>query len=114
MLEIYRQMGLFPGFRGGFTAVARDESRHVIFGVKFLRDMIQQDRANATVVHDAIEKFGKIAIDSLTPAQEQLQRILDAGEDPWVTPRYAVESLRKKLKVIGLNMALPDVPPTPA
>src|SRR6266567_3328850 len=55
MLEIYRQMGLFPGFRGGFTAVARDESRHVIFGVKFLRDMIQQDAAYAKKVYAAIE-----------------------------------------------------------
>src|SRR5207237_6015780 len=41
LLELYRQDNLFPSFRGGFTAVARDESRHVIFGVKFLRDMIQ-------------------------------------------------------------------------
>src|SRR5438128_6474903 len=37
ILEIYRQLNLFPSFRAGFTAVARDESRHVIFGVKFLR-----------------------------------------------------------------------------
>src|SRR2546421_10704372 len=32
LLEIYRQDNLFPGFRGGFTALGRDESRHVLFG----------------------------------------------------------------------------------
>jgi ribonucleoside-diphosphate reductase beta chain len=35
------------------------------------------------------------------------------GDDPWVTPRYAQESLRKKRKVIGLSMKLPPVPSIP-
>src|SRR5438067_2790457 len=38
ILDFYRQNNLFPAFRGGFTAVARDESRHIVFGVKFFRD----------------------------------------------------------------------------
>ena len=113
ILEAYRQSNLFPAFRGGFTAVARDESRHVVFGVKFLRDMIQQDKANARVVHDAIEKYAQTAIDAITPAQQQMANILAQGQDPWVTPRYAEDSLRKKLKVIGLEMNLPSVPPPP-
>src|SRR5205814_4864748 len=62
ILEFYRQKNLFPAFRGGFTAVARDESRHVVFGVKFLREMIQQDANNAKIVHDAIEKYTPIAL----------------------------------------------------
>ena len=33
--------------------VARDESRHVVFGVKFLRDMIQQ-RIPDTLYHDDV------------------------------------------------------------
>jgi ribonucleoside-diphosphate reductase beta chain len=113
ILEAYRQFNLFPAFRGGFTAVARDESRHVVFGVKFLRDMIQQDKANARVVHDAIEKYAQTAIEAISPGQEQVANILAAGQDPWVTPRYAQDSLRKKLKVIGLEMLLPSVPPPP-
>ena len=113
ILEIYRQNNLFPAFRGGFTAVARDESRHVVFGVKFLRDMIQQNRDYAKVVHDAIAKYAPIAIQGISPAPEQLANILAAGQDPWVTPRYGVESLGKKLKVIGLSMPLPEIPPAP-
>jgi ribonucleoside-diphosphate reductase beta chain len=113
ILEAYRQFNLFPAFRGGFTAVARDESRHVVFGVKFLRDMIQQDKANARVVHDAIEKYAQTAIEAITPGPEQVANILAAGQDPWVTPRYAQDSLRKKLKVIGLEMNVPSVPPPP-
>jgi ribonucleoside-diphosphate reductase beta chain len=112
-LEFYRLNGLFPGFRGGFTAVARDESRHVIFGVKFLRDMIQRDHAYAKVVQSAIEKYATAALDSLTPIDEQITRMLAQNLDPWVTPRFALDSLRKKLKVVGLIIDLPYIPPPP-
>jgi ribonucleoside-diphosphate reductase beta chain len=115
ILEIYRVNGLFPAFRGGFTAVARDESRHVVFGVKFLREMIQRDAANARIVHDAVEKYAPTAIEAISPAPEQIKNILAMGNDPWMTPRYAQESLVKKLKVIGLSMKLPmePLPPVP-
>jgi len=109
ILEFYRINGLFPAFRGGFTAVARDESRDVVFGVKFLRDMIQQDASNARIVHDTIDKYAPIAFEAIAPAPEQMQAILAMGQDPWVTPRYAQESLGKKLKVMGLSMKLPPL-----
>ncbi|MEO8953569.1 MAG: ribonucleotide-diphosphate reductase subunit beta [Ktedonobacteraceae bacterium] len=113
ILEAYRQFNLFPAFRGGFTAVARDESRHVVFGVKFLREMVHQDTAHAQVVQASINKYAPIALKALTPSDEYIPNILAQKADPWVTPRYALDSLRKKLKVIGLNMELPSVPPVP-
>jgi len=113
ILELYRQNNLFPAFRGGFTAVARDESRHVVFGVKFLREMIQRDAANARVVKAAIDKYAQVAFTALTPADENIPDILAMQQDPWVSPRYALDSLRKKIKVIGLSMDLPVVPPPP-
>ncbi len=113
ILEFYRQNNIFPAFRGGFTAVARDESRHVVFGVKFLREMIQHDAQNARFVHQAVAKYAPIAIKALTPADEFIPNILAMQADPWLTPRYAQDLLRKKLKVIGLCMELPAVPPPP-
>ena len=113
ILEFYRMNDLFPAFRGGFTAVARDESRHVVFGVKFLREMIQQDASNARIVHDAVEKYTPTALEGISPAPEQVQIMLANGEDPWTTPRYAQESLAKKLKVIGLSMKVPQIPGKP-
>jgi ribonucleoside-diphosphate reductase beta chain len=113
ILENYREQNLFPAFRGGFTAVARDESRHVVFGVKFLRDMVQTDHAYAKVIQSAIEKYIPRALSAITPDDEQIPRILEQQQDPWVTPRFAVESLRKKLKVVGLSMPIPEIPPVP-
>jgi len=37
LLRFFRAVGLMPGFTAGFTAVARDESRHIGFGVLALR-----------------------------------------------------------------------------
>jgi ribonucleoside-diphosphate reductase beta chain len=85
----------------------------VVFGVKFLRDMIQRDHSYAKVVQAAVDKYAPDALLAITPADEQVQRFLTAGEDPWVTPRFAQDSLRKKLKVVGLSMSLPEVPPAP-
>jgi ribonucleoside-diphosphate reductase beta chain len=115
MLEIYRTNNLFPAFRGGFTAVARDESRHVVFGVKFLRDMIRRDNAHAHVVDAAIDKYAPIAIRGISPHPDMVTRILAMGGDPWVSPRYAMDSLAKKLRVIGLRISakLPAIPPPP-
>jgi ribonucleoside-diphosphate reductase beta chain len=113
ILEFYRQNNIFPAFRGGFTAVARDESRHVVFGVKFLREMIQRDAANAMTIKASIDKYAPVALTALTPADEYIPNILAMQEDPWVTPRYALDSLRKKIKVVGLSMELPVVPPPP-
>src|SRR5260221_13567182 len=91
ILEAYRTSGLFPAFRGGFTAVARDESRHVVFGVKFLREMIQRDAAYARVVHDAVEKYAPSALEAIAPAPVQVQNMLAAGQNPWMTARDSGE-----------------------
>src|SRR5437763_7832495 len=93
ILEFYRLHELFPAFRGGFTAVARDESRHVVFGVKFLREMIQRDANNAMIVHDAVEKYTPTALAAIYPAPQQVQIMLANGHDPWQTHRYAQDSL---------------------
>jgi ribonucleoside-diphosphate reductase beta chain len=113
VLEQFRQQNLLAAFRGGFTAVARDESRHVLFGVKFLRDMLQRDAAYGEVIQAAVRTYAPAAIAALEPAEAEIPALLARHEDPWLTQRYGQNSLAKKLKVIGLNMELPAVPPPP-
>ena len=43
MIRSLKERGLVPGLHRRFTAVNRDESRHVGFGVKFLADAIKAD-----------------------------------------------------------------------
>lgn len=110
LLELYRKENLFPAFRSGMVALTRDESRHVLFGVRFLRDTLQRDAAYVSVVAAALEKYAPAALTAVTPPSESIQAMLARGEDPWKTPRYARDSLRKKLRAVGLNIELPALP----
>lgn len=49
-----RDEDILPGFRAGFTAVARDESRHVAFGVRVLRDLLAHDASLIEPIHEGI------------------------------------------------------------
>jgi ribonucleoside-diphosphate reductase beta chain len=104
MIKSLKERGWFPGFTAGFTAVNRDESRHVGFGVKFLADAIKADRANARIVEDTLKECLPVAPLVFVP--------------PWVddpydfqTPfyhsseiyEYAARSLSKKLAAMGLD-----------
>ena len=97
----------FPGFTAGFTAVNRDESRHVGFGVKFLADAIKDDPANATIIEDTLKETLPVASLVFVP--------------PWVddpynfeTPfyhsseifAYSLKALSKKLAAMGLDPAM--------
>ena len=107
MIKSMRERGWFPGFVAGFTAVNRDESRHVGFGVKFLSDAIKADRANARIVEETLKECLAVAPLVFVP--------------PWVddpydfeTPfyhsseifEYAAKSLSKKLAAMGLDPAM--------
>ena len=96
-----------PGFVQGFTAVNRDESRHVGFGVKFLADAIKADQANARIIEDTLKECLPIAPLVFAPSWV---------EDPYnfETPfyhssevfQYAMKSLSKKLAAMGLDPAM--------
>src|ERR687892_2061330 len=106
MIKSLKERDAFPGFTAGVTAVNRDESRHVGFGVKFLADAIKADKANARIVEDTLKECLPVAPLVFVP--------------PWVddpydfeTPfyhssevfEYATKSLAKKLAAMGLDPA---------
>ena len=107
MIKSLKERDAFPGFVAGFTAVNRDESRHVGFGVKFLADAIKDDPANARIVESTLKECLPVAPLVFVP--------------PWVdnpydfqTPfyhsseifEYATKSLSKKLAAMGLDPAM--------
>jgi ribonucleoside-diphosphate reductase beta chain len=107
IIRSLRERGWLPGFTAGFTAVNRDESRHVGFGVKFLADAIKADRENARIIEATLKETLPIATLVFVP--------------PWVdnpydfeTPfyhsseifDYAMKALSKKLAAMGLDPAM--------
>ena len=107
IIRSLKERGWFPGFTAGFTAVNRDESRHVGFGVKFLADAIKDDPENARIIEATLKETLPVASLVFVP--------------PWVddpynfqTPfyhsceifAYAMKALSKKLAAMGLDPAM--------
>jgi ribonucleoside-diphosphate reductase beta chain len=103
MLNRNKRLGWYPAFQQGFTAVARDESRHVLFGVRFLRDMVQQDQAHAGTIRNTIARWLPQIRETLYLSEMQRAVLTAFGEDPNDVINFGMSSLRKKLKVIGVK-----------
>ena len=113
MLQLYKQMEIFPGYQIGFTSVARDESRHVLFGVKFLYDMVQADNKYAYRIVDFINGLLQGLYDFGRPAPEFMPMRLKTGQDIDWTPKFYASALRRKLRAMGIHANIPDPKPTP-
>jgi len=105
ILRYLKEVDKLPGFRQGFTAVNRDESRHVGFGVKFLADAIKEDPRHKATIQATLQETLPIGTLALAPPMV---------DDPYSfeTPfgyksdeifGYAMKSLSKKLAAMGME-----------
>lgn len=113
MLQFYKQAGIFPGYQIGFTSVARDESRHVLFGVKFLYDMVRADNQYAYRIVDFINGLLPGLYEFGRPSPEFAVMRYQQGLDVDWTPKFYASALRRKLRAIGIQASIPDPKPTP-
>lgn len=102
LLNFIREEGLLPGFRQGFTAVARDESRHVSFGVKFLKEMVHRDERYAKVIQSTLDRIVPVGMSVIEPPGGDYSYFepLPYGADDLMS--YALSSLTKRLRAIGV------------
>jgi ribonucleoside-diphosphate reductase beta chain len=84
----YERYGSFPGLAAGQRLVARDEARHIGFGVSYARWRMTEDREHTI---DVVEEF----VDDFTElAANLLQNALADGMDAQVLAGYGVEAER--------------------
>jgi ribonucleoside-diphosphate reductase beta chain len=102
IIEYNEEQGTLPAFVEGFQNVARDEHRHIAFGVRFLTDMAKQDSRYREAIQRTMAEALPIADGVLDPPW--------AEEDDWElfgysraeTHAFAAQCLSRRLKVIGL------------
>lgn len=108
LLNIVREMGILPGFYAGFTAVARDESRHVNFGVRALMEAGLRDPIHLQATQDQVFKLLPNACRivaapdrafALTPEQTPENLRIN----PYDVRAFSLDSLTKRLRVVGLS-----------
>lgn len=105
VLRLLRANDLLPGFRAGFTAVTRDESRHVSYGVWALREAVRAGREAdiRTVVDDALPYCLGVG----TNPEIKLPRPQDVPPSVRVDPReqwaFVIDSIARRLRTAAVG-----------
>ena len=104
-LESMREQGLTArGFYRGFTAVARDESRHVSFGIKLLQEAVREDAARyAPLIQKTLVECLPLITGTLDPPDPRY--VTEFGHTESEIVQFAFDSLNKRLRAIGIRLA---------
>jgi ribonucleoside-diphosphate reductase beta chain len=109
ILAFCRDRHVLPAFRSGFTAVARDESRHVGAGVRILQDLIRMDQDCVGAVQQLIREVLPFAAQQFQPPHADFTYLTVLGYDSTELFRFGLFSLNKRLRAAGVPF--PDVGP---
>jgi ribonucleoside-diphosphate reductase beta chain len=101
IIEYNTEQGTLPAFVEGFQNVARDEHRHIAFGVRFLAEMASADPSYREAIQSMMAEALPIADRVLDPpwAEEEDAWQMFSREE---THAFAAQALSRRLKVIGL------------
>jgi ribonucleoside-diphosphate reductase beta chain len=92
------------GFYRGFTAVARDESRHVNFGIKVLQEAVRDDpRRFGPLIQRTLVECLPLITGTIEPPDPRY--FTEYGHTQEEILEYALSSLNKRLRAIGINLA---------
>jgi ribonucleoside-diphosphate reductase beta chain len=108
LLGIIREMGILPGFYTGFTAVARDESRHVNFGVRALMEAGIRDRSLVGRVEEVVFRLLESACRIVAAPDRRFalkpeETPPNLQINPYEVRAFSLNSLTKRLGVAGIS-----------
>ena len=96
--------GLYPGFCKGFSLVERDEHRHIAFGVRFLKEMVERDSRYGKIVERRVAELVPKAIHVFQPPYaDSAREFVSYGYHSSQIYGYAYRKLKRRLKIIGLD-----------
>jgi ribonucleoside-diphosphate reductase beta chain len=105
VLRILRAADLLPGFRAGFTAITRDESRHVSYGIWALRQAVRAGHEGdiRTVVDRTLSYCMRVFANPEVKLPDPRSIPPGARVDPREQWAFAVDSLTKRLRSAGVS-----------
>ncbi|HVE91812.1 MAG TPA: ribonucleotide-diphosphate reductase subunit beta [Actinomycetota bacterium] len=109
LLDLCRNLGVLPGFYKGFMAVTRDESRHVGFGVRVLRELREADPSLGPRIMDVMrESIPDVVRLTHPPDQDHNLELLEVIPAEFVigpqeAHRYAFTHILKRLSAVGFG-----------
>jgi len=100
IIDYNEREGTLPGFVEGFTNVARDEHRHIAFGVRFLTQKANEDPKYREAIQRTMAEAIPVTEGVLEPPWDEEQDIFGVNREE--THAFAAQCLSRRLKVIGL------------
>jgi ribonucleoside-diphosphate reductase beta chain len=98
--------GLLPGFVDGYSKIHHDETRHIGYGVWFLRETIRERPNQADVVRQALRDLLPSVAGSLAPPDTGSERDFAAiGATSEAIRDFALGGLTRRLDIIGVPLA---------
>jgi ribonucleoside-diphosphate reductase beta chain len=104
-----RDNQLLPGFRAGFTAVARDESRHVSFGARVMQDLLAEDPSLIGPIHEGLREALRLGTALYQPPRGDVTYTSAFGYSLGDLFNYGGIQLEKKMRAIGAPMPTVDI-----
>jgi ribonucleoside-diphosphate reductase beta chain len=93
---------LLPGFIHGYSKIHHDETRHIGYGVWFLRETIRERPEQADSVRATMRDLLPAVADSLKPPGDNAtQDLLGVSEDD--VRNFALQGLTRRLSIIGVQ-----------
>ena len=102
IIEYNERIGTLPGFVEGFSNVARDEHRHIAFGVRFLSECVKEDDRYREVIQNMLNESLPIADGVIDPPWDESEDLEYFGFTREESHAFAAQALTRRLKVIGL------------
>lgn len=95
IVQSLRNVPLMPGVKAAFTAMCRDESRHVGYGLHALRQGMAAGEADD--IYDVLEQAAPMAL------RIDEGRTRDVPDDALTMRQLSIDSLRRQLRLIGVE-----------
>ena len=92
---------LLPGFVDGYSKIHRDETRHIGYGVWYLRETIRQHPDAGDIVRTTLRDLLPAVAESLKPPGDgAAESVLGVSEDD--LRQFALAGLTRRLSIIGV------------
>jgi ribonucleoside-diphosphate reductase beta chain len=100
--DYLRDNSLLPGFVDGYSKIHHDETRHIGYGVWFLRETVATDPEMADIVRDTLRELLPSVAESLKPPGDGAGDVLGIDQDELRS--FALDGLSRRLKIVGVPL----------
>jgi ribonucleoside-diphosphate reductase beta chain len=98
--EFLEREALLPGFVEGYSKIHHDETRHIGYGVWFLRETVATHPEMAEVIRSTLRDLLPAVAESLRPPGDGSTDVLGVTEDD--LRAFALDGMTRRLAIIGV------------